>query len=561
MSYKVACGQCGGYLYAEQPGEWLRCPHCGTPLEIPPPENGDSADDRPFPGGTAPASTPPTAAHPKTTSKSDATTTATEQTEAPNIPATGQTEPASGPAVASTAASAPSSADIADDSVGHGVLDFPRRTATATTVNGEGPTLDAERRAPHDVTGPERAVPPGEPLAARPSGESPAEPGGQPIPVPLPSAEVERPTALDFTGGSPPAVGRTNDAAPPWSPPDISHEEMPPGTATETTEPNRLPNAAGVHRPAASTAFGESASAPVADANRPDRTDVVSRGAFLLLATYASAVTMALAYLLYVQLTGGQRVDPSNLESLPDVVPPTKDGRILYKLVPENAPMPPGHTLQLGQTQRFGNVRVTPLRVEWAPVEFVYYRPVDGDSAADPGAFDAPQRRRRRRPARPPTKPPTAPTLRLWLRFENVSRDQHFIPLGHALAWRRFTMKDGRQRANQFVCRRERKATGPYVLLMDFPPEDVWELKDNRIGQQLGPGEACELYLPADPDDVRRLFVDAGEPNGLPTDAGPPFDGSFIWRVHFRKGYHPQTRRGVTTVIEVAFEGHQIVRG
>ena len=125
----------------------------------------------------------------------------------------------------------------------------------------------------------------------------------------------------------------------------------------------------------------------------------VSRLAFLLVASYASAVTLVVAWLLLT--ARAQR-----LESLPDVRP-LGDGELLF--VGYNTPLPEGHILQLGESRRFGDVRVTPLRVSAEPLEFRHYENPDA------------------------TRDPTAPVLKLWLRLENLSDDTAFPPYDAAL--------------------------------------------------------------------------------------------------------------------------------
>ena len=62
-------------------------------------------------------------------------------------------------------------------------------------------------------------------------------------------------------------------------------------------------------------------------------------------------------------------------------------------------------------------------------------------------------------------------------------------------------------------------------------------LADNPL---IGPGESVEVYLPSEELDSISL------------------DQPLIWRVQFRKGYHPTSYRGVTTLIEVKIEAGSI---
>ncbi len=254
---------------------------------------------------------------------------------------------------------------------------------------------------------------------------------------------------------------------------------------------------------------------PVAvPAKAPVKPDVVPKLWFILVASYASAVTIALI-LLWWSLSN---VDPHRLESLPDLKPPKKNGGIALKLAPEDAKMPPGHTLKLGEEQRFGNVLVKPVQVIRGPLEFVHYS-------------DAKK-----------TRPPTGPVLKLYLRFENVSDKQLIAPLDHDLLLTRHPDDKslGKFRANTFVCQAEQKRRdGHRLLVYDLPPTGDWDLKGQNVGRELKPGDSFSTYIASETGDIEKL------------------KGELIWRVHFRKGYSPKGY-GVTTLIEVSFHSDEI---
>jgi hypothetical protein len=267
--------------------------------------------------------------------------------------------------------------------------------------------------------------------------------------------------------------------------------------------------------PAKPAARGRSA------AKRPrgnDDQSMVPRSLLMMAVSYASAVTLALIYLLMTALNAKTH----NLESLPDVVPSVnEDGKIMQQLVPENATMPPGHELKIGEAQRFGNLRVKPLRITRGPLHFVHYT---GET-------------KKKQP------PPTRPVFKLWLQFENVSADQTFAPLGRELLLSRFPDADdlNRERANNFVCRRDDKSrTGHRVLVYNIPPEGDWDLKQQHVARALAPGESFETYIATDEEGLEAL------------------QGDLVWRVHLRKGYNPESRRGVTTLIEVSFGSDEV---
>lgn len=249
---------------------------------------------------------------------------------------------------------------------------------------------------------------------------------------------------------------------------------------------------------------------------------VVSKKLFTLTLTYAIAATIMVAMLLYAKYQG----DPHQLESLPDLKPPVKNDEIALQLVPENAELPPGHTLKLGGPgRRFGNVLVTPLRVTREPLEFEHYT---GDTSK--------------------TRAPSQEVLKLYLRFENVSSDQTFEPLDQKLLLTRVSGKTQQTqfRANNFVSRIDQKQTdGERVLTYDMPPSWEWNLKGQNINreekpQSLEPGESFETYVATNEAGIDAL------------------KGELVWRLQLRKGYNPQSRRGVTTLIEVVFNSDQI---
>lgn len=226
---------------------------------------------------------------------------------------------------------------------------------------------------------------------------------------------------------------------------------------------------------------------------------------FILLLSYASAVTLGLLYVYWLW----RHPATHTLESLPDV-PPLKAGAALR--VPVEAPMPVGHTLRLGESRRFGNIIVKALGVERRPVEFAHY-------SGEAGRI----------------RDPTDPVLRLRLRFTNASADQSIAPVDAGLVFKRIVGHDGRVDATNFVCRaRDKQKSGPVVFVYDHPQSSEWDLVDQHLDRVLAPGESFETYIPTTEEDLDELT------------------GDLLWRVHFRKGYSPQGY-GVTTLIEVAF--------
>lgn len=248
----------------------------------------------------------------------------------------------------------------------------------------------------------------------------------------------------------------------------------------------------------------------------PDGTRDTARGSsrsgrrsllLIALISYASAATLALLYLTLAM----SRARPHALESLPDVPPLDVEHGEVMKLAPADADLPPGHRLGFGESRRFGNILVEPLRAVVEPVQFEHF---SGGTEVQ--------------------KPATAPVLKLWLRFTNVSEDQTIAPLDPELVFRRAVLDVG-PRANQFVRRiADENTDGPQVLLYDHPISSEWDLQSQQLRKRLAPGESLETYLPSGAD-------------------GAALSGPLVWRVHFRKGYS-SGGNGVTTLVDVEFD-------
>jgi hypothetical protein len=231
---------------------------------------------------------------------------------------------------------------------------------------------------------------------------------------------------------------------------------------------------------------------------------------FTLLLGYCSAATLALLFLLYLI----SRMKSHPLESLPDIVPQVRNGEVELQVAKPEYDVAPGHVLKLGETRRFGSVMVTPLKVTQGPLRFEHVL----GSAKTP-------------------RPPSEPVLKLWLKFENASQDQEFAPLDPQLLFRREYRGIGEPSlTNQFLCaQNERRRDGDLRYLYELSTNSEFRLAGQQLDQILGPGEAYETFIPSEE------FID-----GL--------DGDLVWRVHFRKGYHPRTRHGVTTLIDIPFQ-------
>ena len=232
----------------------------------------------------------------------------------------------------------------------------------------------------------------------------------------------------------------------------------------------------------------------------------------LVVGSYASAITIVLIYVL----TFGRA---HQLESLPDLAPPMQKGVIGWLSIQPKHDVAASHVLKLGQSQRFGNVRVTPVKVTRGPLAFQHYA---NDKAM--------------------VRSPTEPLLKLWLKFENVSSGQTFTPLDRVLLFRRKYNGglSGQVFSYGFLCRQQDRAAGKSLIrVYDMPVESEYQLVGAADDRPLGPGESCEQFVPSE-EGVEDL------------------KGDLVWRVHFRKGYHPTSLRGVTTLIDVQFNSGDI---
>ena len=195
---------------------------------------------------------------------------------------------------------------------------------------------------------------------------------------------------------------------------------------------------------------------------------------FLFLVIY-SCLTTVLCVHLYIESWAG---NPDQLESLPDIVPEIKDGQAVYHLIPEDQTLPAGHTLQLGQSRRYGNIQVTPLKVTQGELAFSHY---SGDENK--------------------TRPPVKSSLKLWVELKNVSEDQTFSPLDRKLMLLRVADKKDSSitRSNQFVTFQKDQAwPGHRKLLYDLPIEGEWNFADISDDMTLKPGESVSIYVPSE---------------------------------------------------------------
>lgn len=459
MPMEVTCGQCHQPLLVEAAGVVVACPHCGAHLEIPdeePAAEAAAVPEAPQVGDSGPSSV----------------------TDA--IAALGQPPAAPPPESGQTALEDPSS---------H-VYDHPSE-----------PWVDADQNGSPAES--EHSPMLGDSFPKLPDS---AETADQPVAA-AEAADVDNPFAFLSSGGS----GTPDPARGPF---DLGGFEPAPAVA-ESVFPvvvdAPLPQQDHTAKPAERAAAAPAAILPAVTPG-----DAVPRKQFLMVASYASAVTLILIYVLFLR-----PVRTHQLESLPDLKPPVDaSGEVGMKVAPPQINVAPGHVLRLGESRRFGNVRVTPLKVTRARLTFHH--------------FDSTRKSKRE---------PSAPVLKLWLKLENVSSDQTFAPLDRLVVYKRGFADSGLiVKTNTFLGTEAERLKGPeghLHYLYPLPEESEWLISGQVIDNELAPGASLETFLPSE-ENVDLTGND------------------LVWRFQFRKGYNPGSRRGVLTLVDVRFRADQI---
>lgn len=492
MALEVSCGNCHGELVIERPNEVVACPHCGQELMLHDEDfaveeaGGERFDSEPAPADEStlvvnPDEHQPLAALPDTV-QNDAPLVATE---ADDEPGDSPYLPAEQASVDSTEASTtavvqreesihePFTAEkigTLSDLVSHSHANLPM-----TPSESQPSYVDAETPTVFAASGPTSDIHQEFSLTTTPEGEEvAAQTGYEMLTEGFNEFEATQPFQAFADGDV------TTDM------PAISAETKV-GTSVAPAEASPLPTG-----------------------------EVVPKKWLIYVGSYACAMTLALIYILFL---AGPSVH--ELESLPDLVPPVnKDGEIGLRVAPPDADVAPGHVLSLGESRRFGDVVVTPLKVTRGPLQFVHYN----------SQLTSVRR------------PDSAPVLKLWLRFENVSAKQTFAPLDGTLVFKRIYRDQGTTVAtnNFFSEVSQRRPGGDLHHVFDMPVESEWKIAGLDLGKALAPGESTELFIPGD-------------------EGVSDVSGDMVWRVQFRKGRNPASGRGVTTLIDVRFRSGDVV--
>jgi hypothetical protein len=234
---------------------------------------------------------------------------------------------------------------------------------------------------------------------------------------------------------------------------------------------------------------------------------------------YAIAITLLLLFFL---LTGRISFSAHHaLESLPDIrpLPPTE-----FRKVPDGTSLPEGHVMQLGESRRFGDVVLTPVRVTREPLTFQGFLSGQAEEALT-----------------------TAPVLKLWLQFENVADDYGFPPFDAGLMSYRSppNAMDESAAVNSFLTLTVPSTDQPTTRVLNY----LQTMDSNfvLIGQ-----ESARVIMP---DETLNTFMACSEDIAAihATD-----ETDYTWRIQFRKGVHQSSGNGVTTLVDVTFSGSDI---
>ena len=497
MAMEVVCGNCQGRLLVEHTGVVVACPHCNAHLQI-----GDPA---------APLA-PPEAAVPSPALPPPQFTPPPVAFEPPPVPRTPDAPPPP---------SSPAQRAEPDSWMPQLNLTLPPPTPTLTPTPTQIPAAAPESASDTPPEASTIMLPPSTSFEPAPSFQpAPGAANWQPQAIETPRAgetDIWRPspaggTALAETAHSSP------DSTQAIEPPLPNYGDFNAGEVHVSSLPGAMAGTPDFQNAPAADRFraATNSSGPAIVTSHEPRPATVPRYLFVIVASYASAVTLGIVILWIMGFIG----TTSTLD-LPDLLPAIdkKSGKAKLTLAP-NAPLPLAYRLKLGESKRYGNLLVTPLKVTRGPLEFTHFL------------------------ANGQTRPPTeSPVLKLWVKFENVSSDQTFAALDDQLLFQRANDKEivTQERSNNYVCQQsERKRIGKRVSVYGSSPNSEWLLKDQNLNTALKPSDAWQTYIPSNDEDLSSL------------------QGPLTWRLQFRKGYNPHSQRGVTTLVEVEFDSQDV---
>lgn len=204
---------------------------------------------------------------------------------------------------------------------------------------------------------------------------------------------------------------------------------------------------------------------------------------FLLLASYASAVTLALAWVLWTGRQLPETEEPAEPTPGESVMDPGFRADRSRKIV--EPPSASASLTTLGTPIRLGQIEVTPLAVDWTTV--VLKRVVTTKTYQKGGDH----------------------ALRLRLRISNLARDASFAPLDEG-----FLRNRGRGAPDSWI---ETDKGEPSIPLYPLAVDSEWSIVDQEF-RELLPGETYETHV----------FSAPGVPRPLPE--------SMTWMLRLRTG-------------------------
>lgn len=338
-----------------------------------------------------------------------------------------------------------------------------------------GPLLEQVPPAPAEAAVEAPVPEPEEPTQAAPAGPSHQRVAESPIPE-TPNA----PAVAEFTTIPPevvePPAASAEPAAEMISGIDLSTPAPAPQAAAEAIGGIDLSTPAPTPEPAAEAFGGIDLSAPPTATSAPkpkaaadedeeedddyvDEPEGMSLG-FVLLMSYASAVTIGL---LYVLITGRTLKHSDDADFLPPVderVDPGQRAKFSRKLAPP-PPIKPEHLTTIGKPVRMGSLEVTPLAMTTGPIELKHL-------------INAKEMRKDGQNA-----------LKLRLRFKNISKDLIFAPLDEA-----FLREREAGVTDSFI----EIPNGRNIELHSLALTSEWEIAGQEF-KELKPGESFESSL------------------------------------------------------------------
>jgi hypothetical protein len=516
MAFEMICGQCRGNLLVEHFGVVVACPHCGAHLQVPAP-----ADAPPSPA-TESASPSTPMEEPVAMSPSIESSPSDDSQESAPAPLTEELRVFTGDESEpppSVEISVVQSIEVSEAVPGPSESVTEAAPVQASSETGFSLSTLLTASAADAPPAAAVAVPPAESSAADAAAadiESATAMVGESSASSADSSSVESAAApqadavlsgLSGLFGSS-EVAPTEAAVVPSEPITIAAEV---GTTAGTANLESSPTAVTVEL--TSSAVSEMTVVPAPPASKPASKDsiTISKMLFVVLLSYASAMTLGFGWMLYQLRMGGVS---GGLEALPDPAPPPKTAG--FQWYGPRTVLTADHKLGVGDTQRFGNIKVTIVKVTRGPIEFRHFRD------------------------RQETRPATFPVLKLWLRFENVSSDQTIWPLDDQLLFRRYGDRFD-YKSSQFVCRADQmtEKKPQIVIAYDHIVGSGWDVVGLPLDKPLAPAESREYFVPTCELGLEQLT------------------GELVWRVQIRKGYSSRGN-SVTTLFEVHFNSQDV---